>query len=212
MAKSLKGTVFEEDPRSMNNHWIVIHSHLAPCIASEATQTYPIIWACKKKPAMRPSFGSGSVSVSYGVLDLHGTAVSNDHSNDDHKLLFLSWINGRFFWEMKHRRVLIDRPFPPTHSIWPEHIITRGSGSSWLRRPKCDWHVNACEMIRANISEDFGAFWWTHLALSTVTFAVQTWWKWVWNKNGLRGMVVKLCGKCCVIHEWFMLINISYTS
>lgn len=179
----------KEDPRFRNNHGNLIHSHLAACIAPEATQTYPIIRACKKKPAMRPSFSSGSVSVSYGVLDLHGTAVSNDGSNDDHKLLFLSWINVRFFWEMKHRRVLIDGPFPPTHSIWPEHMITRGSGSSGLRRPDCDWHVNACEMIRANISEDFGAFRWTHLALSTVTFAVQTWWKWVClfcQKSGIK--------------------------
>lgn len=51
---------------------------------------------------MSPSFSWGSVSVSYGVLDLHGTAVSNDGSNDDRKLLFLSWIDVRFFSEMKH--------------------------------------------------------------------------------------------------------------
>lgn len=54
---------------------------------------------------MSPSFISGSVSVSYGVLDLHGTAVSNDDSNDDRKLLFLSWIDVRFCSEMKHTSV-----------------------------------------------------------------------------------------------------------
>lgn len=54
---------------------------------------------------MSPSFSSGSVSVSYGVLDLHGTAVSNDDSNDDRKLLFLSWIDVRFFSEMKHTSI-----------------------------------------------------------------------------------------------------------
>lgn len=143
-----------------------------------ATQAHPIIRACRKRPALSSSFSSGSMSVSYGVLDLHGTAVSNNDSNDDHKMLFLGWIDVRFFWEMKHIWVLIDRPFPPTHSIWPEHIITCGSGSSGLRGPDCDWRANAWETIHANISEDIGAFWWTHLALSTVTFAVQTWWKW----------------------------------
>lgn len=51
---------------------------------------------------MSPSFSSGSVSVSYGVLGLHGTAVSNIDYKDDRKLLFLSWIDVRFFSEMKH--------------------------------------------------------------------------------------------------------------
>lgn len=82
-----------------------------------ATQAHPIIRACRKKPALSSSFNSGSMSVSYGVLDLHGTAVSNNDSKDDHKLLFLGWIDVRFFWEMKRIWVLIDRSFPPTHSM-----------------------------------------------------------------------------------------------
>lgn len=78
---------------------------------------------------MSPSFSWGSVSVSYVVLDLHGTAVSNNDSSDDRKLLFLSWINAQFFSEMKHT---IDRPFPPTHSIWPEHMISSKRAQLWL--------------------------------------------------------------------------------
>lgn len=142
---------------------------------------------------MSPSFSWGSVSVSYVVLDLHGTAVSNNDSSDDRKLLFLSWIDVQFFSEMKHT---IDRPFPPTHSIWPEHMISSKRAQLWL----------ACKHMWNDPCKHFWGLWrffrWTRLALSNVTFAVQTWWKWVllsevWNKScfWLRGMVVKLCGK-----------------
>lgn len=142
---------------------------------------------------MSPSFSWGSVSVSYVVLDLHGTAVSNNDSSDDRKLLFLSRINVQFFSEMKHT---IDRPFPPTHSIWPEHMISSKRAQLWLAcKHNVKWSVQT--FLRT-----LALFRWTQLALSNVTFAVQTWWKWVllsevWNKScfWLRGMVVKLCGK-----------------
>lgn len=87
----------------MNNHGNVIYSHWAPFILSHTDVSHHLSLQKETSDEFKLQLGV-SVSKLWGA-GLHGTAVSNDDSNDDRKLLFLSWIDARFFSEMEHTSV-----------------------------------------------------------------------------------------------------------
>lgn len=100
---------------------------------------------------MSSSFSLGSVSVSYGVLDYMAQLLAT---------MTPMMTASCYFWAGSMRgssrkwntQVLIDRPFPPTHSVSPEHMIRQPRAKRtrlWL----------ACQHMWNDLCKHFWGLW-----------------------------------------------------